>query len=283
VGRSDEKKSEREAKDEALAQATEQFVKYCGVSVEAFSRSVETYSMRDSQSSESSDVAAQSRQRSKAFVSRAIPDDWYIVKKRGKYTVWVLLKVPKEEFDRIVAEKNVKLSMDVQFYHEDSEGKIQVMTEGTVLRSGDGYAIYARPSDESYLYIYQVDALGKSYRLFPNEDFATAKNPVPAATDMWIPNDKDLFTLDETTGREKVYIFAAFGGIAEFEGESGVSLTREEFDNVIALKKMGVAGLKKKRDMARVEPRAGKRDVAEVKKKLQAEGAFVYETWFWHK
>ncbi len=283
VGRSEPRKTRREAKADAVADATEQFVKYCGVSVEAFSRSVETYSMRDAESHEASDIMAQSRQRSKAFVSRAIPDEWHVIKKRRKYTAWVLLRVPREEFDRIVAEKNIKLSMDVQFYHEDQEGHMRVMTEGTVLKSGDGYSIYVRSSDEAHLYIYQVDALGKSYRLFPNEDFLTAKNPVPPATDLWIPNDKDLFTLDETTGREKVYIFAAFGGIAEFDGEGGVSLTQKEFDNVIALKKMGVAGLKRKRDSARIDPRANKRDVAAVKRKLQAEGAFVYETWFWHK
>ncbi|MCH9002710.1 MAG: DUF3102 domain-containing protein, partial [Planctomycetes bacterium] len=128
-------------------EATEQFVKYCGVSVEAFSRSVETYSMRDGESHEASDIKAQSRQRSKAFVSRAVPEEWHIVKKRRKYTAWVLLRVPKEEFDRIVAEKNVKLSMDVQFYHEDQEGKMRVMTEGTVLKSGDGYSIYVRASE----------------------------------------------------------------------------------------------------------------------------------------
>ncbi len=74
-----------------------------------------------------------------------------------------------------------------------------------------------------------------------------------------------------------------FGGIAEFDGEGGVSLTQREFDKVIALKKMGVAGLKRKRDIARINPRANKRDVAAGKRNLQAEGAFVYETWFWHK
>jgi len=46
---------------------------------------------------------------------------------------------------------------------------------------------------------------------------------------------------------------------------------------------MGVAGLKKKTNPGEVAIPRKTQQVAEVKKKLQAEGAFVYETYFWHK
>ncbi|MCX5866265.1 MAG: hypothetical protein NT009_02115 [Proteobacteria bacterium] len=44
-----------------------------------------------------------------------------------------------------------------------------------------------------------------------------------------------------------------------------------------------MAGVKQKRDPDAVVPPKKNQAVAEVKRKLQAEGAFVYETWFWHK
>ena len=89
-----------------------------------------------------------------------------------------------------------------------------------------------------------------------------------------------LLCLDETTGKESFYIFASPERIPDFEGEKGVNLTRNDMD--LLGKKMGAAGVRRKLDTSAVAPPA-KSDVVEVKKKLQAEGAFVYETWFWHK
>ncbi len=283
VGHSQPKKTEKEARDEALANATKGFVRYCKVDVQSFDRSIEVYSKKQGKEFSSSDFEAQSLIRARAFVTRAIPEDWYIQEKKRKCIASVLLKVPKEEFDRIVNEKNIKLSLDVLFYYEDENGKMQILTEGDVLKSGDGYAIYVKPSDGCYLYMYQVDALGKSYRLFPNSDFNTGTNPLPPANDCWIPNIKQLFELDEITGKEYFYIFASPDRINEFEGENALNLTKKDIDSVIEIKKMGVAGVRQKRDTEKVVPPKQTQQVAEVKRKLQAEGAFVYETWFWHK
>lgn len=283
VGRSGSQKNEKEAKAMAVADATEQFVKYCGVSVEAFSRSIEVYSKENSKEYLSSDIQAQSRSRAKAFVSRAVPEEWHIVKGRKDVEASVLLKVPKEEFERIVKEKNIKLSLDVLFYHEDDDKKMKTLTDGSVLKSGDGYAFYVRPSDDCHLYVFQVDGLGKSFRLFPNAQFKTAANPVPAATDLWIPGEQDLYTLDETTGKERFFLFASPDAIPEFEGADASGLSVKDLDGIVSLKKMGMAGVRSKRDPSQATPPKRENDVVAVKRKLQAEGAFVYETWFWHK
>jgi hypothetical protein len=88
--------------------------------------------------------------------------------------------------------------------------------------------------------------------------------------------------MDETTGKEYVYVFASRDAIKEFEDPAAATLTKSNLDDVILIKKMGVAGLKDKRDPAKFTPKRVS-DIKEIKKKLQAEGAFVYETWFWHK
>jgi len=190
VGRSEAKNSEKEAKDEALANATETFVKYCRVDVQSFDRSIEVYSKNKKGESSSSSASSQSIIRTKTFVTRAVPSDWSVEKEGGKFTACVLLKIRRKNFDRITSERNIKLSLDVLFYYQDDNGKMQVLTEGSVLSSKDSFAIYIKPSDTCYLYIYQIDELGKSFRLFPNADYKTASNPVEPAVDCWIPNDK---------------------------------------------------------------------------------------------
>lgn len=282
VGRSSPQKSEKDAKDEALADATAQFVKYCGVRVEAFARSLEIYSKEKGKEYSQSDVRTQNLIRAQAFVSRAVPEEWHMEKDGKRFVASVLLRVPKEEMERIIKEKNVKLSLDIMMYFEDDKGRMKPMSEGTILKSGEGYALYLKPSDEAFIYVYQVDGSGKSFRLFPNAEYRTADNPVAPAADLWIPNEKDLVTLDETTGKERLFIFASPSKLVEFEGDSAAQLAAKDLEGSVGITKMGVGGLKKKVSEARVTP-PQKRDVVEVKKKLQADGAFVYETWFWHR
>jgi hypothetical protein len=282
VGRSSPQKTEKDAKDEALAEATAQFVKYCGVRVEAFARSLEIYSKDQGKEYARSGVEAQNLIRARAFVSRAVPEEWHVAKEGRKYVASVLLRVPKEEMDRILNEKDVKLSLDIVLYYEDDKGHMKPMSEGTVLKSGEGYALYLKASDQAFIYVYQVDGAGKSFRLFPNKAFRTAENPVSSAADLWIPNEKDLVTLDDTTGKERLFIFASPTKLPDFEGDAGAELAAKDLEGAKGITKMGVAGLKKKVSETSVTP-PQKRDVVEVKKKLQADGAFVYETWFWHR
>jgi hypothetical protein len=282
VGHSGPQPDEAHAKDEALADALKQFVAYCKTDVDSVDRIYETYSAEGGKTRGATNMEFHSQLRVKAFVRRALPEDWFIRREKGSTFASVLLKVPREEYDRISREKSAKLSVDVGFFHEDASKKLRPLGEGDVLKSGDGYALFLRPSDTCFLYVYQLDALGKSFRLFPNPGFKTAGNPVPAGMELWVPNQDDILFLDETTGKERFYIFGSPESLPEFEGEKAASLTRKDLDAVMGFKKMGVAGMRQKLDASKVAPPT-KTDVVEIKKKLQAEGAFVYETWFWHR
>ena len=282
TGKSDLLETQEKAKESALSDATQNFVRYCKVDVESFDRSIETYSKKNGKQTSSNDSESNRQVRSKAFVTRAVPSDWYVTKKGSKYTAYVLLKVPKEEFDRISSEKNITISMDVLFYYENRYGKMQVLAENSVLSSGDGFSIYVNPSDSCYLYVFQIDSPGKTFKLFPSKEFNTAENPLSPAQELWLPNDKQLYTLDETTGKEYTYLFASPDPIKEFENIKPDALTKSNLDDIIKIKKMGVAGLKDKRDSKKITVKHTS-DITEVKRKLQAEGVFVYESWFWHK
>lgn len=283
VGHSHPADSQEDAKDDAVSDATKEFVKYCRVDVQSFDRSIEIYSRQDGKDFNKLDVEARNIIRARAFVSRAIPEDWYIRTEGGKHIASVLLKVPRDEFDRILNEKNIKLSLDVALFYEGASGAIEPLTEGKVLRSGDGYAIYIRPSDMCYIYVYQVDALEKTYRLFPNRAFNTGINPVPASDEVWIPNGSELLELDETTGKEYFYVFASPEAVPEFENGDNLTFPKKYIDNLIEVRKMGVAGIREKRGKGEVGVSRYDKPVSEMMKKLQAEGAFVYERWFWHK
>ena len=65
--------SEQEARDSALASATMEFVKFAGVEVEAFDRSVETYSQVGDKNVQTLDAEQRATVRAKAFVQNAAP------------------------------------------------------------------------------------------------------------------------------------------------------------------------------------------------------------------
>jgi hypothetical protein len=282
VGRSGDCKTEAEAKSEALSAATEAFVRYCRVDVQCFDRSIELYSKLNGKSYQSADLSAGRQVRAAAFVSGSMPQDWYFSRDASFFRAAVLLKIPQGEFERISRENNIRLSADILFYSEDAGGKLRVMDENSVLSSGDGFAIYVNPSDPCYVYVFQIDSTGRSFRLFPNTEYETGANPVLPATGAWLPNDRKLYEMDETTGKEYVYVFAAREPIKELEGPAAANFTKSGLDEIVLIKKMGIARLKDKRDPSVIAPRRTS-DIREVKKKLQAEGDFVYETWFWHK
>lgn len=280
--------SEQEARDSALASATMEFVKFAGVEVEAFDRSVETYNQVGDKTLQTMDAETRATVRARAFVRNAAPEAWYIRKLAAmqgdtqvgeRWQVAVLLKVPEAELERVQKERATKLSLDIAIYRQGKD-KLELVNEGDVLQSGEAYGLFVQPSDGCHLYVYQTDAAGETFRLFPNPQFKTAANPIPGGKDMWIPNGDNLLVLDQTTGKEKLYVFASLDAIPELEN----ALTLETKQLGAVIKTMGVAGTTAKRTPNAIEPPKAASKVADVQKKLIATGnSFVWETSFFHR
>jgi len=282
VGHSPLCRNEQEARDEARTDALRKFVNYSGTQIEVLNRIYESYSEENNEKRGTTRIESGKQAFARAFVRQAVAKDWHIISQKKKYKASVLLQIPKTEYERITTERNIKLSLDVYFFHEGKDGRMQNISEGDVLKSGDGYAIYVKPSNACYIYVYQVDASDKSFRLFPNPQYRTASNPVNGGTALWIPNDKEVFYLDETSGKEFFYIFASLEKVPEFEGDRTIKLSRQDLNSVGGFTKMGPKDIRAKLNNEQVVlPK--KNSVVEVKNKLMAEGNFVYETWFWHK
>lgn len=82
------------------------------------------------------------------------------------------------------------------------------LNEGGTLRSGDAYKVKLTSDEKYYVYIYQVDATGAIYPLFPRPDIAI-DNPVKPYREYHFPEDLNMgFELDDNTGEEVVYVYA---------------------------------------------------------------------------
>lgn len=98
------------------------------------------------------------------------------------------------------------LRVDFGVVYEDPEGRVRALEPGGVLTSDDNYAISFRASGPAYIYIFQVDSSGQVFRLFPNPTYSPEHNPVRPGLTHWLPPRDHWLFLDQTVGRECIYL-----------------------------------------------------------------------------
>ena len=108
---------------------------------------------------------------------------------------------------RTVKVELTKIPMNLRLtaWYEDDFGRLRALRPGQSLRSGQGYAFKVRTSLEAYLYVFQVDSLGKVAQLFPNQEYSTLSNPLKANREYQIPSRYKVFELDNNRGTERVF------------------------------------------------------------------------------
>ena len=95
------------------------------------------------------------------------------------------------------------------------DGREQVMQPGVVLNSlDDRYRVSINPDRESHVYVYQIDATGEVFPLFPNPVYNPAANPVAPGRTVTLPPE-GWIQLDETAGEEKIIVLAAVEPLAD--------------------------------------------------------------------
>lgn len=98
-------------------------------------------------------------------------------------------------------------------YRTGGQGPFMMLPDHGTMRSGDHYKIIFTPSEDSFVYIFQIDAANKIYALFPLHEFRGIPvklfNPVQANIDYYLPSKDKSFVLDQERGREHIY-FVAF-------------------------------------------------------------------------
>jgi len=106
-------------------------------------------------------------------------------------------------------------------YRPGGKGDFRNLKNRSVLRSGDHYKIIFTPTEDCYVYLFQVDSANKIYSLFPMESFGGVRvnnlNPVYAGKTYYIPAEKKSFILDQQTGTEKIYFLSSYQRDLELE------------------------------------------------------------------
>jgi len=102
------------------------------------------------------------------------------------------------------------LDIKVNFFHEADDKKVKLITEETVLKSGQHLGVAFRAESDCYVYIYWWDSTGGAGELFPNPQLTEGTGEVKAGQTYWLPS-KDgerWYVLDKNPGTETIY-FAA--------------------------------------------------------------------------
>ena len=126
-----------------------------------------------------------------------------------------------------VSKAKPNLDFSIRYvYRHGKKGEFKPLTEGSILQSGDFYKLIVTPKQDSYLYIFQLDAANKLYRLFPMQSFKGVQvgraNPVQAGQTYYLPAQSKSFKLDKQVGTEKLYLLASVQADVVLENQAQI-------------------------------------------------------------
>ena len=123
--------------------------------------------------------------------------------------------------------------LKVHALHRSGEQSFGSITENSVVHSGDQYKIVFTSKSDLYLYIFQVDSVGRVYQLFPIMRFS---NPLSKGLTYALPSDSQAFQFDDKVGKEHVYFITA--GRADKELEKLSYALKQAQDRNYSVKKI---------------------------------------------
>ena len=197
----------------------------------------------------------------------------------------VLEAAPVPQVTVIASDPNLELSVVIAKRNPDNT--VSVLKSGGELTSEDHYGIFFRPTTDAFIYIFQQDSSNAIDVLFPNPDYSPQSNPVPAGTEVWVPNDIDSwFFLDDNVGQEAFMVVASRERNDELESILNRPQTPGgDLSLWLQSGSRGVGGVKKSETAAVALPDGANVDLAETLLGLeQGEGGdFIYKVPFEHK
>jgi hypothetical protein len=142
--------------------------------------------------------------------------------------------------------------------------------DGSTMFCGQNYQVAFRPSATGYVYVYQIDAKGEIYKLFPGTAYVAAENPIDnplkGGQIYWIPAKEKWLRHGEQQGKEKIYVVASrsknsiledlYGHLEKLRGESGKTELAKEIQGELEsyLRTMAPAKIVKKVAYAEAPP-----------------------------
>jgi len=98
----------------------------------------------------------------------------------------------------------------------DNGPQFEAITRDTVMKSGDQIKLFLRVENKCFVYLIYQSSQGDLSVLFPYR-FKLLDNGYQISRNYYIPKGDQWFELDEYTGTEKFYLFAAANRLVELE------------------------------------------------------------------
>jgi len=104
------------------------------------------------------------------------------------------------------------LNIEMKFLYEDEREQVTLLTENSVLKSGQHLGVGFKPDADCYVHILWWDSSGQVGRLFPNPKLTEGTGHVKGGEAHWLPSKeggKHWFVLDDKPGYETIYFVAS--------------------------------------------------------------------------
>ncbi len=97
--------------------------------------------------------------------------------------------------------------------------KIEMIPEGSVVRTNDRFNIMIQPVIPLYAYIIALDSSGSLFKVFPNNNVTSQTNPLNAGNQYYFPplESEVIFAFDNIPGEEKLYFLLSASPVDEIE------------------------------------------------------------------
>lgn len=159
--------------------------------------------------------------------------------------------LPKPTITETVPQPSNDLLFAIYYlYRPQGRGEVKLLTNESVLYSGDHFKIVFIPAEDCYVYILSIDSQNTVLNLFPMEEFGGVTvnnfNPVKGGQTYYLPAPKKAFFLNEETGTETIYFLASRTRDMELEaiyqrvvdaqkqGEGGIEEELREIDLLLS-------------------------------------------------
>jgi hypothetical protein len=89
--------------------------------------------------------------------------------------------------------------------------------ETLALTSADNYRLLLEPIGDRYVYVFQLTSAGILLKLFPNETYSSAQNPLRQGQTYYLPSEPNWFYLGQGEGEESLYVVASVRPMHDLE------------------------------------------------------------------
>jgi hypothetical protein len=143
-----------------------------------------------------------------------------------------------------------KMELDVKFLYDTEDNRARLLTENTVLKSGQHVAVFFKPAEDCYVHILWWDSSGQVGSLFPNPKLSAGTGLVKGGKAYWLPykgqeGGKHWYVLDDKPGWETVYF------VASRERNPKLEELIQKFQELASKEKVGTRGTQVSQDIER--------------------------------